>query len=208
MTVENSQTTLTILNNTINVETLPSRFDLRDWGWVSPVKNQGERGSCWAFGSIAALESAILRYTNLTYSFSENNLQNTMLKYSKYGNSYLREGGSSLVAMGYFISWLGSSPVEYDTYDQLGKITPLIATDYDIHIMDVVIVPPRNNSTDNDQIKWALLKYGSLAVNYNNSHNSKYYNSVTHAFYNPNPGHNHAVSLVGWDDNYPKETLL
>ena len=207
LTIENSQTTFTILNNTINVETLPSRFDLRDWGWVSPVKNQGERGSCWAFGSIAALESAILRYTNLTYSFSENNLQNTMLRYSKYGYFNNSEGGSSLIAMGYFISWLGSSPVEYDTYDQLGKISPLIATDYDIHIMEVVMVPPRNNSTDNDQIKWALLKYGSLAVNYNSSHNPKYYNSVTHAYYNPSPGHNHAVNLIGWDDNYPKENF-
>ena len=60
-------------------------------------------------------------------------------------------------------------------HDQLGKITPLIATDYDIHVMDVVMLPPRNNSTDNDQIKWALLKYGALAVNYNNSYNPFYF---------------------------------
>lgn len=207
LTVENSQTNFTILDNSINVENLPKRFDLRDWGWVSPVKNQGEMGSCWAFGSIATLESAILRYTNLTFCFSENNLQNTMLRYSKYGNNNSNEGGSSTLAMGYFISWLGVSPVEYDTYDQLGKISPLIATDYDIHIMDVVMLPPRANSTDNDLLKWALISYGALAVNYKNVHDSKYYNSATHAFYNPEPGHNHAVSLVGWDDTYPKENF-
>ena len=207
LTVVNSQTSFTILNNTINVDTLPFRFDLRDWGWVSPVKSQGERGSCWAFGSIGALESAILRYTNLTYSFSENNLQNTMLKYSRYGSYSSEEGGNSIMAMGYFISWLGVSPVEYDTYDQLGKITPLIATDGDIHIMDVVLIPPRKNSTDNDQIKWALLKYGALAANYRNVRSPNYYNEVTHAFYNPYPGHNHAITVVGWDDNYPKENF-
>ena len=207
LTVENSQTNFTIIDNSIIVGNLPKRFDLRDWGWVSPVKNQGEMGSCWAFGCIATLESAILRYTNLTFCFSENNLQNTMLRYSKYGNNKSNEGGSSLLAMGYFISWLGVSPVEYDTYDQLGKISPLIATDYDIHIMDAVMLPPRANSTDNDLLKWALISYGALAVNYKHVHDSKYYNSATHAFYNPEPGHNHAVSLVGWDDNYPKENF-
>ena len=206
-TVENSQTNFTILKNSINVENLPKRFDLRDWGWVSPVKDQGEMGSCWAFGSIATLESAILRYTNMTFCFSENNLQNTMLRYSKYGNINAYEGGSSILAMGYFISWLGVSPVEYDPYDQLGKISPLIATDYDIHILDAVMLPPRANSTDNDLMKWALISYGALAVNYKHVHDSKYYNNATHAFYNPEPGHNHAVSLVGWDDTYPKENF-
>ncbi|MBQ2651977.1 MAG: hypothetical protein IJF83_00325 [Methanobrevibacter sp.] len=205
--VENSQTTLVILNNTLNAENLPSRFDLREWGWVSPVKDQGNKGACWAFGSTGALESALLRYANITYAFSENNLQNTMLAYSKYGNSNLEEGGGAIYAMGYFISWLGISPSDFDTYDQLGKITQLIATDWDIHVMSEVMVPPRRNTTDNDQIKWALLKYGSLAVNYRHVHDSQYYNEVTHAFYNPDPGHNHAVSLVGWDDKYPKENF-
>ena len=85
LNVESSQTHFDLINNTINVETLPKRFDLRDWGWVSSVKDQGNMGSCWAFGITAALESVLIRYANKTYDFSENNLQNTMIKYSKYG---------------------------------------------------------------------------------------------------------------------------
>ena len=37
---------LVLLNNTISVENLPKKFDLRDWGWVSSVKNQGGMGAC------------------------------------------------------------------------------------------------------------------------------------------------------------------
>ena len=36
---------------------LPKAYDLRDYGYVSPVKNQFNSGNCWAFASIAALES-------------------------------------------------------------------------------------------------------------------------------------------------------
>ena len=39
---------------------LPSSYDLRTLGRVTPVRNQGGCGSCWAFGTMASLESALM----------------------------------------------------------------------------------------------------------------------------------------------------
>lgn len=39
---------------------LPERFDLREEGVLTPVKNQENTNSCWAFGSTAAAESGFL----------------------------------------------------------------------------------------------------------------------------------------------------
>ena len=39
---------------------LPSRFDLRSQGKLTPVKDQGTCGSCWAFSTFASLESGFL----------------------------------------------------------------------------------------------------------------------------------------------------
>ena len=207
--VESSQTKFNLLNNTINVQTLPKKFDLRDWGWVSPVKDQGNRGACWTFGTTSALESVLIRYANATYTFSENNLQNTMLKYSKYGMSDTVEGGNIYTAEYYYSSWLGVSPAEYDPYDELGKISPLIATDDDIHIKDIVLIEQRNNSTDNDCLKWALIKFGAISSNYYHDFNPAYYNETTYGYYNYEiDAANHAICIVGWDDTYPKENFV
>ncbi len=50
---------------------LPVRWDWRENGGTTPVKNQGGCGSCWDFGATAAFESVIKIYTGITYDLSE-----------------------------------------------------------------------------------------------------------------------------------------
>ncbi|OWY93366.1 Papain-like cysteine protease C1 [Phytophthora megakarya] len=57
-----------------NVEDLPDTWDWRDHENVTPVKNQGQCGSCWAFSAVAAMESAYALSTGKLESFSEQEL--------------------------------------------------------------------------------------------------------------------------------------
>ena len=201
---------LTLLNNTISVDTIPKRFDLRDWGWVSPVKNQGWMGACWTFGMTGTLESSLLKATGIAADLSENNMQDTMLKYSTYGLTSMFEGGGNIASVGYLLSWLGAFTQDADTYDEMGKLSPLITTNQDIHIQDVMFTPNKEipNGT---QLKLAILKYGSIDISYNgqSTYNevTPYYNPETYAQYvnDSSIQPNHAVSIVGWDDNFSKE---
>lgn len=48
---------------------LPTQVDWRSLNRVGPIKNQGNCGSCWAFSSVAALESALAIYRNTTIQY-------------------------------------------------------------------------------------------------------------------------------------------
>jgi len=52
-------------------EELASSIDWRSRGAVTPIKNQGQCGSCWAFSSTGAMEGAWFLATGKLLSFSE-----------------------------------------------------------------------------------------------------------------------------------------
>ena len=195
-----------IINNTIDVASLPSRFDLRDWGWVTPIKNQGNMQSCWAFATAGTLESAILRYLGISISLSENNIQDIGIQYSRYGISGMTEGGLIGAGGDYALGWFGLFESDYDVYDQLGKISPLIAPAGAIHIQDMVIIPARKNSTDNDLLKQALIKYGAVGISYHGTNILPYVKGASQYIPDEIPP-NHGVTLIGWDDNYSKDNF-
>ena len=195
-----------VLNNSINVDELPSRFDLRDWGWVTPVKDQGNSGACWVFGTTGAIESAILKNIGIAINASENNIFNNALAYSIYGHSSVFEPGSAFDATGYVLNWFGIILGEYDVYDELGKISPILDTNEKLHVQDCIFLFPENTLEEQiKQFKWALIKYGGINVFYRAEQNNDWINEQTAAQYNNhNSTTNHAVTLVGWDDNYSR----
>ena len=207
--VDTSGMKLTLLNNSIDVSKVPSKFDLRDWGWSTPVRDQGRMGSCWAFGTSAAMESAILRFLGIGMDISESNLRDLSLQYSQYGTIKTLEGSSVFSAVHYALSWFGVISSEYDVYDQLGKISPIFAANGSVHFQDVVYLPTISNETGIDLIKKAILKYGALTVNYHAAQSAPYLNVKTSAQYiNESFVGDHSVSLIGWDDSYSASNFL
>ncbi len=178
--------------------TLPETYDLRDYGFVTPVRNQGNGGNCWSFSASAALESAILKATGITYDLSEENMKNIASKYSEYGWAMeTNKGGYDKMAAGYLTSWLGPVNETDDAYNPSSLLSSLLNTS--VHIQNIVFLT-RSNYTDNDAIKKAIMDYG--AVSTSTYWSSAYIKNGKNHYYTGDSGANHAVAIVGWDDNY------
>ena len=185
---------------------LPAKYDLRDYNHVTSLKDQNNSGNCWAYATIAALESCILKASGKTFDLSEGNLKNIAQKYSNYGWNYETNGGGFYeMIIGYITGWLGPVNDSADPSDDWDILAPVL--DSVVHIQNLLYLQ-RESYTDNNQIKEAIMKYGAVATEIYMDFSSTYYNSATYGYYvNTEQTRNHAICVVGWDDTYSRNNF-
>lgn len=184
---------------------LPSKFNLLDYGYVTPIRDQKEGGNCWAFSAIAALESAILKASGDNLDLSEGNMKNLMALFSDYGqNDETNGGGDNEMALAYLVSWLGpiyENMDEYDDYNMLSSVLNSIT-----HVQNVIFLQ-RSDFNDNDDIKEAIMKYGAVTsgIYFDDDYYSENRGSYCYPYFHST---NHAIAIVGWDDDYSRNNFL
>ncbi|XP_022913978.2 digestive cysteine proteinase 1 [Onthophagus taurus] len=174
---------------------LPTQFDWRIFGAVTPVKDQSVCGSCWSFGTIGAVEGALFLKTKNLVRLSQQALIDCSWGYGNNGC----DGGEDFRAYQWMLKH-GGVPTEEDYGPYLGQ-------DGYCHIDSVTPVAKITgyvNVTSNDPIalKTAIVKYGPISVAIDASHKmfSFYSNGV---YYDESCGNkledlDHAVLAVGY----------
>lgn len=178
---------------------LPGYYNLADLNQTTPVKKQGSSGSCITFASMAALESSIKKVTGVEYDLSENNLKNMLKRFSIIGFCDLlpNDGGYDFEPVGYFASGLGPILESMDKYDTESVLSPQLSSQ--IQVQNIYFIAHRQNYTDNNLIKEAVMKYGGVFTSIKSSSNLNIYSQSTTA--------DHVVCIVGWNDTYSKSNF-
>ena len=174
---------------------IPSKWDSRDHGWITPVKNQGNLGTCWTFAAYATLEAQLLKAGRGEYDFSEKNMANLHGFETEHS-----VGGNADMAAAYLLRWGGAIAETNDVYiTSKDDWTSSPILNPSLHVQNVVWIPARTSSTDNDTLKVAITNYGAVATLI--YWNDDYANGGAY-YCNSDSVANHAIAVIGWDDNY------
>ena len=175
-----------------HVDSLPESVDWREHGAVTPVKDQGQCGSCWSFSTTGALEAMHHRATGVLTSLSEQNLVDCT---SKYGNQGCN--GGWMDAAFQYIKDNGGIDTEksylYEGEEDICRYNPKYKGAMDVGFMNVA-------SGDEDALKKALATQGPCSVAIDASHQSfRFYKKGVYREEECSPGNlDHAVLAVGY----------
>lgn len=207
-------------------ESLPSSYNTEEIkSYISPVKDQRSLGTCWDFAATASLESNLLKKGNFsnndTYDFSENHARyaTSNANNNDYGFSRLPDAGGNFGYMrSYWTRGKVNGPVDEDDdpYDNLsyssgGTRTVDVTESFaksNVYVKDTIELPNLPSSPTETQLANRIneikeLVYDNGAAYFHVKIDSNNMNYNTMAYYNSSyETINHAVCIVGWDDNY------
>ena len=199
------------------------------------VRDQGKYDTCWAFSAIGLAEfdliadnqtadkSIDLSELQLAY-FTYNNVEDPLggtfgdsLNIMNHKN-YLTMGGNLDFASRTLLQWEGvtdENRVPYALAPTTTTLAKSYAFDQDVaHLQNVYIINIHKNVT---QVKREIMQHGSAGLGLYMDGTANYVGSAVYAetgenvatYYCPTSSvtSNHAVNIVGWDDNFPASSF-
>ena len=200
------------------------------------IRDQGEYGTCWAFSSIALCEINLMKkgysdvdLSELHLAYFANHSVNDPLgglegdTVTRKKTNYLDYGGNYSMGINTLGNWKGAvseSAVPYDSAATIlsNGLSETQAYQSVAYLKGYSIVM----MSDQEQVKQAIVDYGAAGITcytecdytYDPTENklysySGYYNPFTAGYYcDQEITPNHAVVIVGWDDNYSTSNFL
>lgn len=203
----------------------PAKYDAREAGYVTSVKDQSIFNICWAFATASIMETSLLSQQNGTYDLSEEHLAyfynnrsndplgNTPVDRNIHHSDYHQEGNNVLASQ-FLSTWSGmvtekEVPIPLKNGVSTGR-TPKRSSEY-----HAVAYQKRAVFSDYsvERMKALVSEYNSVSVMLNmisdtGVYGENYYNEDTAAYSYPQAdGVNHVVTVVGWDDNYSRQNF-
>lgn len=213
--------------------TYPAQYDLREEGFVTAVKSQNPYGDCWTFAAMASMESTAMKLLGaqdpdlseweLTYygyiDESDELVGFGNVDSGDFPSPVANFGGDDFKATAILSRWTGAA---------LESDVPFATTPFPTgatcayHLNDVMFLYYDSSSryapVSIENLKYALTHYGAVSVGVCAEFgldDPLFWNGLTNASYIPADNSHglevgyadHAVAIVGWDDNYSADNF-
>ena len=207
------------LNAAGDESTLPASYCMRD-EYLIFTQNQDKHGYCWDFAATMSAQTTIMKATGEYYDFSE--LWTGVSLYTHGDYKKMGAGGS----MSYHANAINKAGLMLECdlpYQYSYPMANENAIDYynffehnandDLASCLVYDKTTSFKQTDVEAIKTHLLNHGSLylAFSFRTGYVDSDKDGVITSYLPPNqndPNSAHAVSIIGWDDNYEREVIV